>query len=318
MEKLNNKIANARYEDVSPEVKEWRRRAFDLFNEKRFSEAAEYFEKAANSTNDKIDEYNTGLSYAQYGNYQNASIWFDKSANQGYANARTQLPKALFNMGLKSFDVKDYNSALKYFQRAYEKGSGDAATNIGYMYVHGYGVAQDYNTALAWYEKAMKMGTPSGKINYQSLKSYLQNPQQPTQQVSSTQKRGFWGTFAKVLSVTSDAVLSAAQTYYQTQAESSSSSSNGASSSSSASKSSCSSSGGRCAACGGDGKCHNYHNAAMYKQSCNGTGKCTNCNGSGVSYTAGSSHQCGFCNGSGDCPHCNGSGRCKKCGGSGH
>ena len=63
-------------------------------------------------------------------------------------------PAADFAEGVKQFRQKNYNAALAALGRAAAAGHAPAQNYLGYMYRHGFGVAQDYARAMAWYQKA--------------------------------------------------------------------------------------------------------------------------------------------------------------------
>ena len=51
-----------------------------------------------------------------------------------------------------------YAQALRRCRPLAEQGNADAQHNLGFMYMHGYGVAQDYAEAVTWYRKAADQG----------------------------------------------------------------------------------------------------------------------------------------------------------------
>ena len=62
-------------------------------------------------------------------------------------------------------DNMDYENALKYYEKAWEKENGTAANNIGYMYQLGQGVERDYAKAMEYYEMAAEMGNATALSN---------------------------------------------------------------------------------------------------------------------------------------------------------
>jgi len=63
-------------------------------------------------------------------------------------------PAADFAAGVKEFREKNYNAALAFFGKAAAAGHAPSQNYLGYMYRHGFGVAQDFARAITWYQKA--------------------------------------------------------------------------------------------------------------------------------------------------------------------
>ncbi|MDO4226597.1 MAG: hypothetical protein Q4C94_03890, partial [Neisseria sp.] len=73
-------------------------------------------------------------------------------ANRGEAAAQTEL--SYYYGRAKSFD-----QAFVWFEKAAAQGYSEAQYNLGVLYSHhGYGVAQDYAQARQWFEKAAAQG----------------------------------------------------------------------------------------------------------------------------------------------------------------
>ena len=91
-------------------------------------------------------------------NFDNCSV----DAEQGDASAQ-------FNLGLMYFEgqgvARDYNQAVKRFQKAAEQGDADAQYNLGFMCFEGLGVTQDYKQAVKWYQKAAEQGDADAQYN---------------------------------------------------------------------------------------------------------------------------------------------------------
>jgi hypothetical protein len=69
---------------------------------------------------------------------------------------------------------QDYNQAVAWYQKAADQGYADAQTNLGFMYKNGYGVKQDYNQAREWYQKAADQGDVDAKRNLEKLSKGLE------------------------------------------------------------------------------------------------------------------------------------------------
>src|ERR1700730_5608103 len=124
--------------------------------------------------------YDTGRLLPQ--DKVNASLWYQKSADQGYAPAKyavclthanqdpfesercmwraaeTGVPEAQFWLAVAFdqhwFGITDEQEALKWFKQAAERGNPDAQVELGSHYEDGDGVEQNYALAAQWYRKA--------------------------------------------------------------------------------------------------------------------------------------------------------------------
>ena len=66
----------------------------------------------------------------------------------------------LLDKGQAAFVAKDYETAIKYFTSAAERGNVDAQQNLGSCYYSGTGVKQDYAMAVEWFHKAVAQDHP--------------------------------------------------------------------------------------------------------------------------------------------------------------
>ena len=69
-----------------------------------------------------------------------------------------QTAQELFDKGVEYYEVGDYTNAVKYFQQAAEQGYAQAQSNLGVCYENGQGVPQSYTEAVEWIKKAAKQG----------------------------------------------------------------------------------------------------------------------------------------------------------------
>lgn len=88
-------------------------------------------------------------------NYEKAVKWFQKAAEQGNAAAQ-------HNLGI-CYDTgrgvgQNYSEAVKWYKKAAEQGRADAQYNLGSCYYNGEGISQDYSEAAKWYRKAAEQG----------------------------------------------------------------------------------------------------------------------------------------------------------------
>ena len=59
---------------------------------------------------------------------------------------------------------EDYVEAVKWYRKAAEQGDADAQSNLGYMYYKGQGVPQDYAEAVKWIRKAAEQGHADAQV----------------------------------------------------------------------------------------------------------------------------------------------------------
>ena len=70
-----------------------------------------------------------------------------------------------FAKGLAAAQSGDYATAMKEWQPLAEQGNANAQSNLGVMYEHGDGVIQDYAEAVKWYRLAAEQGNASAQNN---------------------------------------------------------------------------------------------------------------------------------------------------------
>ncbi len=115
-------------------------------------------------------DFNKGNNFEKQGNYKKAIECYEKSAEDNYAGAYTNLG-VLYLKG-KGVNI-NYNKAFKYFKIAAEKGDGAAYNNLGVCYTGGYGVDIDYEKALNCYKKAVDLGYEEAKERVKELENIL-------------------------------------------------------------------------------------------------------------------------------------------------
>jgi hypothetical protein len=89
-----------------------------------------------------------------------ASYLLDKAAKLGDVHAMVDL-----GVGLAEGDPVDFESAIKWFLKAADKGSTDAMLNLGGLYYLGNGVPEDLGRALYWYNQAAQGGNAAAMYN---------------------------------------------------------------------------------------------------------------------------------------------------------
>ena len=108
------------------------------------------------------DAQNTlGYLYAQgWGverNYEEALRWYQKAVSQGHAKAQTNLGDLYADgNGVEQDNAK----AASLYLLAAKQGNANAQVRLGALYDKGVGVQRDYSTAARWYRKAAEQGHP--------------------------------------------------------------------------------------------------------------------------------------------------------------
>ena len=136
-----------------------------LDEKQNYVEAAKWFRKAAEQGNADAQS-NLGLIYHKGKGIETddteAATWFHKAAEQGD-------DKAQFYLGSMYHDGKgvtqDYAEALKWYRRAAAQGDDTAQNNLGLMYDKGEGTPQDYSEAYKWYNLAAAQGDRTAIAN---------------------------------------------------------------------------------------------------------------------------------------------------------
>ena len=60
---------------------------------------------------------------------------------------------------------QNYTEAVKWYRLAADQGDADAQTNLGTMYYFGKAVPQDYGEAMKWYRLAAEQGVAGAQYN---------------------------------------------------------------------------------------------------------------------------------------------------------
>ena len=71
----------------------------------------------------------------------------------------------LYEEGLKLFDRRQYQQALKYFQKGEELENSDCICIIGYLYERGLALKQDYFQARKYYQRSSNLGNVVASCN---------------------------------------------------------------------------------------------------------------------------------------------------------
>ena len=133
------------------------------YNEKDFTEAANYFRKAAEQGYADA-QLNLGVCYANgkgvEKDLEQAVYWCRKAADQGDAGAQ-------FNLGLCYANgegvPKDLEKAVYWLRKAAEQGHAEAQNSLGACYFNGDGVPKNLEQAVHWFRKAAEQGDAGAK-----------------------------------------------------------------------------------------------------------------------------------------------------------
>jgi len=98
-----------------------------------------------------VDDYQDGLDAYNRKDYKTAFEKWDSLAEQGNAQAQSNLGvRYSYSLGV----AQDYKEAVKWFRLSAEQGEAEGQYNLGVMYAKGLGVSQDYAQAHMWFSIA--------------------------------------------------------------------------------------------------------------------------------------------------------------------
>ena len=72
---------------------------------------------------------------------------------------------AEFAAGKEAYEAQSYESAIKHFRKAAEKGNAEAQFKLGYCLYQGQGMEQDYAEAVKWFRKSAEQGLANAQFN---------------------------------------------------------------------------------------------------------------------------------------------------------
>ena len=87
------------------------------------------------------------------------------SENSSVTIGETVQCEEITQKGIEALEKKDFESAVKYFTIAAEKGYADAQNRLGMRYLHGQGVKQDSAKAFEWQMRAAQQGHMKAQFN---------------------------------------------------------------------------------------------------------------------------------------------------------
>jgi len=95
-----------------------------------------------------------------------AARWYREAADQGHADAQTELGVMYFTgEGV----TRDYAEAVRWYRKAADQGYAIAQTSLALLYDNGLGVAKDYVQAHMWYSLAVAQGKKNARERRDSL-----------------------------------------------------------------------------------------------------------------------------------------------------
>lgn len=136
--------------------------------EQDFHQARVWYEKAAQQ--DYADAaYSLGVMYDQgqgvQPNVKKAFAYYQQAALQGSADG-------MYNLGYIYENERhpaDYHNAFLWYSQAAQLDHREALNNLGVMYFNGYGVAQSFKKAFDYYQKSAYLDNPIAQYNLGTL-----------------------------------------------------------------------------------------------------------------------------------------------------
>jgi len=104
--------------------------------------------------------YAKGEQLLSQGKQTEARTYFRKAAEQGHAEAASQLGDLYYE---GNGVPKNFAEALKWYRIAADKGYAYAQYSLGFMYEHAQGGTENIYEAVNWYRKAAGQGDESAK-----------------------------------------------------------------------------------------------------------------------------------------------------------
>ena len=125
---------------------------------------------------DPEEQYESGESYFQSGEYAQAFNCYLIAAQKGHDKAQYKLG---FLYAKGKGVQKDFYEAVKWFQSSADQGNPDAQCNLGVCYEYGYGVEPNYAEVIKYYELAANSNNANAQYKlgfcYETGKGVEQN-----------------------------------------------------------------------------------------------------------------------------------------------
>ena len=138
-------------------------RGIELFNETKYSEALDMFERSLKESRTPVFVARATFWKAETDynltNYNEALIGFKQFQQQDGISETSEITNLDYNLAYTYFKLKDYGQASTYFQKFINSESDDKLrTNDAYLRLaDGYFVSSDYQNAISAYDKAKNL-----------------------------------------------------------------------------------------------------------------------------------------------------------------
>jgi TolA-binding protein len=138
-------------------------RGIELFNETKYSEALDMFERSLKESRTPVFVARATFWKAETDynltNYNEALIGFKQFQQQDGISETSEITNLDYNLAYTYFKLKDYGQASTYFQKFINSKSDDKLrTNDAYLRLaDGYFVSSDYQNAILAYDKAINL-----------------------------------------------------------------------------------------------------------------------------------------------------------------
>ena len=113
-------------------------------------------------------EYKNGLKAYNEQRYEEAVEFFQKAAEYGHEEAKTKYKKTLAeiscNKGKKAFVEHRYTEAVEHLQIAADLGYSEAQVLLGLCYFNGEGIIKNSDEAVIWFRKAAEQNNPQAQF----------------------------------------------------------------------------------------------------------------------------------------------------------
>ena len=113
-------------------------------------------------------EYKNGIKAYNEQRYDEAVEFFQKAAEHGHKEAKNKYKKTLAeiscNKGKKAFVDHRYTEAVEYLRKAADLGDSDAQVLLGLCYFNGEGIIKNSDEAVIWFRKAAEQNNPQAQF----------------------------------------------------------------------------------------------------------------------------------------------------------
>ena len=108
-------------------------------------------------------EHTIQLSLEKYKSETKKIVVTNKQSEPLQFYLHIDTPLYYYDLGKKSFEMKEYRQAAKYYKIAAEQGYSEAQLDLGYLYKEGLGLTKDLKEASKWYKLAANQGLPEAQ-----------------------------------------------------------------------------------------------------------------------------------------------------------